>query len=70
MSFNHCSLAASDPLFSWKTAKLPTKNQFPLVNSLTSTQSALQWLKKLSCDILSQAKKTINLENKLYKTEK
>jgi hypothetical protein len=25
---------------------------------------------KTSCDILSQAKKTINLENKLYKTEK
>jgi hypothetical protein len=34
-----------------------------------STQFSLQWLQKLSCDILSQAKKTINLENKLYKTE-
>ena len=54
----HCSLCA------WKTANLPTENQVPLVNSLASTQSALQWLQKLSCDILSQAKKTINLENK------
>jgi hypothetical protein len=59
----HCSLCA------WKTANLPTENQVPLVNSLASTQSALQWLQNLSCDILSQAKKIINLENKLYKTE-
>jgi hypothetical protein len=60
----HCSLCA------WKTANLPIEDQVPLVNSLASTQSALQWLQKLSCDILSQAKKTINLENKLYKTKK
>jgi hypothetical protein len=58
-----CSLCA------WKTANLPTENQVPLSNSLASTQSALQWLQELSCDILSQAKKSINLENKLYKTE-
>jgi hypothetical protein len=59
----HCSLCA------WKTANLPNENQVPLSNSLTSTQSALQWLQKPSCNILSQAKKTINLENKLCKIE-
>jgi hypothetical protein len=37
------------------------------VNSLTSKKFSLQWLQKLSCDILSQTKKTINLENKLYR---
>ena len=62
-------LFSADPLSlcAWKTATLPTENQVPLVNSLASKKFALQWLQKLSCDILSQTKKTINLENKLYR---
>jgi hypothetical protein len=58
MLLTHYSLCA------WKTANLPIENQVPLVKSLASKQSSLQWLQKLSCNILSQTKKTINLENK------
>jgi hypothetical protein len=54
----HCSRCA------WKTASLPTENQVPLVNSF-DVNNPLSNGCKISCDILSQAKKTINLENKL-----
>jgi hypothetical protein len=70
--FNHCSLAAADPLLSLMLGRLPT---FPLrikflYRTLQRQQHQLSNGCKTSCDILSQGKKTSILKNKSYKIEK
>jgi hypothetical protein len=59
----HCSYCK------WKTASLPTENQVPHVNFFNVNKPLSNGC-KFPCDILSQAKKNINPENELYKTEK